>query len=88
MYLKSDNIEIMINDEGDEVIGELFYSIKNRYQNDIESIKGSEFVYDYVHLLYYKINLNREKCHKINLNLNRGESYTDSPDWIKTKKQQ
>ena len=40
-------------------------------------IKGSEFVFDYVHLLYYK-------CHKINLN--RGGSYINSTDWIKSKK--
>ena len=37
-------------------------------------MRGSEFVFDYVKLLYYK-------CHKINLN--RGGSYIDSPDWIK-----
>ena len=64
----------MINDEADEVIKELFDSLKNRYQNNLESMKGSEFVFDYVHLLYYK-------CHKINLN--RGGSYIDSPDWRK-----
>ena len=40
-------------------------------------MKGSEFVFDYVHLLYYK-------CHKINSN--RNGSYIDSPDWIKNKK--
>ena len=34
-------------------------------------MKGSEFVIDYGHLLYYK-------CHKINLN--RGGSYIDSLD--------
>ena len=37
----------------------MFDSIKNRYQNNLESINGSEFVFDYVHLLYYK-------CHEIN----------------------
>ena len=58
MHSKSDNIEIMINDEADEVIKELFDSLKNRYQNNLESMKGSEFVFDYVHLLYYK-------CHVI-----------------------
>ena len=36
-------------------------------------MKCSEFVFDYVNLLYYK-------CHKINLNC--GGSYIDSPDWI------
>ena len=37
----------MINDEADEVIKELFDSLKNRYQNNLESIKSSEFVFDY-----------------------------------------
>ena len=40
-------------------------------------MKGSEFVLDYVHLLYYK-------CYKINPNCSR--SYIDSPDWIKSRK--
>ena len=53
MHSESDYIELMINDEADEVIKELFNSLKNRYQNNFESIKGSEFVFDYVHLLYY-----------------------------------
>ena len=57
MHLKSDNIEIMFNDEADEVIKELFDSLKNGYQNNLESMKGSELVFDYVQLLYYK-------CHK------------------------
>ena len=66
----------MINDEADKAIKELFYSLKKRYQNHLESMKGSEFVYDYVHLLYYK-------CHKTNLSC--GGSYTDSLDLIKQK---
>ena len=37
-------------------------------------MRGSEFVFDYVQLLYYKY-------HKVNLN--RGGSYIDSPNWIK-----
>ena len=37
-----------------EVIQELFDSLKNRYQNNSESMKGTEFVFDYVQLLYYK----------------------------------
>ena len=54
MHSKSDNIGIMINDKADYVIEELSKLPKNRYQNNLESIKGSEFVFDYVHLLYYK----------------------------------
>ena len=74
MHSKSDNTEIMINNEADEVIKELFDAMKNRYQSNLESMKSSEFVFDYVHLLYYKY-------HKINLN--SGGSYINSPDWIK-----
>ena len=48
MHSKSNNIEIMMNDK-DEVIEELFDSLKNRYQNNLKSMKGSEFIYDYVH---------------------------------------
>ena len=40
-------------------------------------MKGCDFVFDYVHKMYYK-------CHKINLNC--GGSYIYSPDWIKNKK--
>ena len=40
-------------------------------------MKGSTFIFDCVNLLYYKY-------HKINPNL--VGSYTDSPDWIKSKK--
>ena len=50
--------------------------LKFRYQNKLESMKGSEFVFDYVQLLFYK-------CHKIN-RICSG-SYIDSPDWIKEK---
>ena len=40
-------------------------------------MKGSEFLFDYVHLFYYKCN---------EINPNRGGSYICSPDWIKSKK--
>ena len=36
IHSKSDNIEITINDESDEVIKELFDSLKNRYENNFE----------------------------------------------------
>ena len=40
-------------------------------------MKGSKFVFNYVHLLYYKF---------YEINLNCGGSYINSPDWIKNKK--
>ena len=77
MYSKSDQIEIMINDKADEIIKELFKSLKNGYENILESMKVSEFLFSYVHLLHYKSH---------NINQDRGRSYIDSPDWIKNKK--
>ena len=53
------------------VIKELFNSLKNRYQNNLESMKGRNFVFNYFYLIYFKF-------HKINPN--RGGSYIDSPD--------
>ena len=70
-------MEILINKEADKVLKEIFDSLKNRYQNNLESMKGSGFVFDYLYLLCYK-------CHKINPN--RGGTYIDSPDWIIKKK--
>ena len=42
MHSKSDKTEITINDEADEVIKRLFHSLKNRYQNNLQSTRGSE----------------------------------------------
>ena len=66
----------MINDKTDEVIEKLFQSLFSRYQIGLEtSMKGSDFIFDCIHWLYYKI-----------LNFERGWSYIDSLDWIKNKK--
>ena len=50
MYSKSDNVEIIIGDKEDKVIKKLFDSLKNRYENNLQSIRGSEFVFDYAKL--------------------------------------
>ena len=41
MHSRSYNTEIMINNVVDEVTKKLFDSLKVRYQNNLESIKGS-----------------------------------------------
>ena len=47
IHRKSDNIEMMIDNETDEIIEELFNCLWQRYQNNLEeSMKGSEFVFD------------------------------------------
>ena len=56
-------------------INELFETLLRRYQ-DLETRmdERSDFVFESIDLLYYNF-------HRINLN--RGGSYIDSPDWIK-----
>ena len=62
MHSKCDNMEIMINDKSDEVIGELFQLLLFRYQIGSEiSVRVRDYIFDSVNLLYYK-------CHKIHFN--------------------
>ena len=48
MYSKSDKIEIMISYVTGEIIEKLFDSLKNRYQNNLQSMRRNEFVLDYI----------------------------------------
>ena len=51
-----ENIKIMIGNETDEIIEELFESLLQKYPKKLEkSMKGSEFVFDSVDLLCYKL---------------------------------
>ena len=68
----------MIGYETDEIIEDLFYSFLQRYQNGLEeSMRGSEFVFDNIDSLYYKL---------YKIILDRGGSYIDSAEWLKNKK--
>ena len=72
IYRKSGNIEIFIGNETDEIIEELFESLLEIHQKVLEEkMRGSEFVYNSIDLLYYKV-------HKINLKF--GALYIDSPE--------
>ena len=78
MHTKSNNVEIMMGSEADQIIEELFESLLQLYQKNFEeSMRGSEFVYDIVDALYYNLN---------KVSLSRGGSYIDSPKWLKNKK--
>ena len=78
MHTKSDNEEIMVGSDTNEVVKELFKSFLQRYQEGLqEKMKGSDLEFDGVNLLYYDFN---------KISLNRGGSYMDSPEWIKDKK--
>ena len=78
MHTKNDNIEIMIGNKTDEIIKKLFKSLLQKFQEGLEkSREGSEFIFDNVDLLYYKLH---------RTSINRGRSYIDSPEWLKNKK--
>ena len=77
MHTKSNNAEIMIGSETDEIIEDLFESFLQKYEEGLgESMRGSEFAYDSVAALCYNLN---------KVSLSRGGSYTDSPKWLKSK---
>ena len=78
MHTKSDNLEIMIGSDTNEVIENLFKSLLKRYQEGSEEkMKGSEFVFDGVNLLHYDL---------YKIILNKGGSYIKSPAWLSAKK--
>ena len=78
MHTKSNNVEIMIGSETDEIIDDLFESFLQKYQEGLEeSMRGSEFVYDSVDALHYNLN---------KVSLSRGGTYIDFPKWLKNKK--
>ena len=71
MHTNSDNIDIMMGNETDEIIEELFQPLLQKYQEGLEELmKGRELIFDSVDLLYYNLN---------KISLNRGGSlYTFS----------
>ena len=64
MRSKSDDMEIKISDEADGVIkSNLLAHLKiHIIYNNLQSMRATEFVFDYVQLLYHK-------CYKINFSL-------------------
>ena len=78
MHSKSDDIEVITDDNANDVTKEIFESLLSKYQIGLEtSMRGSDSI-------FYSVNLLDYKCYKINFK--RGGSYLDSPDSIKKKK--
>ena len=70
MYLKSDNVKIMIGIEAEDITNELFNTFNKRYQEGLET-------------KIERINSLEYHFHKISLN--RGSSNIKSLKWIKNK---
>ena len=77
MHTRSDNIEIMIGNDNDEITEGLFKSLLQKYEENLQKkMRGSDFEFDGVNLLYYDFN---------EISLNRDGSYIDSRKWLKDK---
>ena len=78
IFVWSDNAEIKLGNETDDIIKRLINSFLNKYQNEgIILRNGSNFVFESVGLLSCRI-------HKTSLR--RGNSYIKSTEWIANKK--
>ena len=78
MYTRSHNLEIIFGDDNDDIIEQLFESLLQKYEENLQNkMRGSEFEFDGVNFLYYDFN---------KTSINRGGSYIDSPKWLKDKK--
>ena len=56
MHSKSNNIEIMIGNETDEINEEILESFLQKYQKSLEEpMKGTKFVFDSIDLLHYNV---------------------------------
>ena len=77
IYVWSDNESIMLGNETDNIIKELFESILDNYQKEEQIMRGgSDFIFESAELLDYKL-------HKTSLK--RGGSYIESHEWLKNK---
>ena len=71
IYVWSDNISIMWGSDTDDIIRELLGSFSKNYQEDLKIISGSEFNFESVELMDYKV-------HRVRLR--RGGSYINKPE--------
>ena len=61
-----------------DIIRGIFEPFSYNYQKELKNVKGSDFVFESVDLLDYKL-------HRVRLK--RDGSYIKSPKWLKIKKQ-
>ena len=77
IFVWSDNEEIRLGNETDDIIKELLNSFLNNYQKEeIVLTKASDFAFESVDLLSYHV-------HKTSMK--REKSYKKSPEWVLNK---
>ena len=72
-YVWSDNVSIMQGEDTNDIIREPFESFLHNYQKELRNIRASDFVFESVDLLDYKL-------HRVPFK--RGGSYIKSPKWL------
>ena len=78
LFVWSDNEEIRLGNETDDIVKGLLNSFLNNYQKEeIVLRNGSNFVFESVDLLSYHI-------HKTSLK--KGKSYMKAPEWVVNKR--
>ena len=77
IYVWSNNESFMWGSETDDIIRDLFESFLHTYQEELKMISGSDFVFESVKLIDYKL-------HKVTLK--RGGSYIKSSEWLINKR--
>ena len=77
MPTRSDDIEIMMGNETDEITAERFKSLLQRCQKDLEKNERSWICFGSVDLLH---------CNLSKIRLNRNGSNINSPECLKNKK--
>ena len=73
IYVWSNNESIMWGGDTDDIIRELFRSFLHNSQEELKIISGSEFNFESIELMDYKL-------HRVRLR--RGGSYVKSPEWL------
>ena len=76
-YVRSDNVRIMQGKNTNDIITEIFESFLHDYQEKLKTIKGSDFVFESVDLIDYKL-------HRVRFN--RCGSCMKSSKWLENKK--
>ena len=78
MNSKSENVEITMGNETDDIIKELFWIFFQTYQEGLEKkLEKSHFIFESVDLLHYSLHKTR---------LRRGKSCIKSPKWLENKR--
>ena len=78
MHVRSESEEFLSGDDTNEIIKSLFQSFIQRHEESLQNkMKGSDFEFDGINLLYYDFN---------KTSIYRCGTYIDSPEWLKDKR--